>query len=63
MLFVLRAKTFGFVKVKVMKVKMLLYNLIKEKQYDKYCELLKKCYNIKNLFPQLKKSIIKNGCI
>ncbi len=36
MLFVLRAKTFGFVKVKVMKVKMLLYNLIKEKQYDKY---------------------------
>ena len=64
-LFIMRAKTFGLVKAKVnkniVKIKMLLYNLIKQKQYNKYLELLERYYYIKKFISTIQKSKFKNG--
>ena len=63
MLFIMRFKQFGFANAKLekdtKKVRDLLYTLIIEKDYDRYWELLKKHYNIKNLSPQFKNLYLK----
>ena len=63
MLFIMRFKQFGFATAKLekdtKKVRDFLYTLIIEKDYDRYWELLKKHYNIKNLSPQFKNLYLK----
>ena len=41
------------------KIKKILYKIIQTKQYDKYWELLEKCFNIKNLSPNFKNLFLK----
>jgi len=63
MLFILMTKKIGFVEAKIQKdienVKHLLYKLIKEKEYDRYWELMAKYYNINNLSPKFKNLFLK----
>ena len=62
-LFVLMTKNFGFVEAKAnnitLNVKSILYKLIKNKEYDRYWELLEKYFKIKNLSPNFKKLYLK----
>ena len=62
-LFLLMTKKFGFVDAKIEKdienVEHLLYKLIKEKEYDRYWELMAKYYNINNLSPKFKDLFLK----
>ena len=62
-LFVLMTKNFGFVEAKAnniaSNVKSLLYKLIKNKEYDRYWELLEKYFKIKNLSTNFKNLYLK----
>ena len=63
MLFLLMTKNFGFAEAKIKKniekVKHLLYKLIKEKEDDRYWELMAKYYHINNLSPKFKNLFLK----
>ena len=62
-LFVLMTKNFGFAEAKVSNassnIRNLLYKLIKVKRYDRYWELLERCFKIRNLSPKFKNLYLK----